>query len=64
MHNLSNSMYIDDISLERVNEFKYIYLGVWMTDRLEWLVDVNKTVRRASKQAGIIYKPSISMVAS
>ena len=45
---------IDGISLERVNEFKY--LGVWLTGTLGWSVHVNKTVRRASKQVGIIYR--------
>ena len=45
---------IDGISLERVNEFKY--LGVWLIDTLGWSVHVSKTVRRASKQVGMIYR--------
>ena len=45
---------IDGVSLERVNEFKY--LGVWLTDTLGWSVHVNKTVRRASKQVSMIYR--------
>ena len=50
----STQLYIEGISLERVNEFKY--LGVWLTDTLGWSLHVNKTVRRASKQVGLIYK--------
>ena len=45
---------MNGISIERVSEYKY--LGVWLSATLEWMGHVNRVVRRASQQVGMIYR--------
>ena len=43
---------MNGIPIERVSEYKY--LGVWLSDTLGWTGHVNRVVRRASQQVGMI----------
>ena len=47
-------LYMKGIFIERVSEYKY--LGVWLSDTLGWTGHVNRVVRRASRQVGMIYR--------
>ena len=45
---------MDGVGIERVNEYKYF--GVWLSDTLGWSDHVNKFVRRAYRQIGMMYR--------
>jgi len=48
------SLSISNIPLEKVSTFKY--LGVWISDDLKWSKHIEQITKKATKQAGLIYR--------
>jgi len=45
---------ISNIPLEKVSTFKYF--GVWISDDLKWTKHIEQITKKATKQAGLIYR--------
>jgi len=48
------SLSISNIPLEKVSTFKY--LGVWISEDLKWSKHIEQITKKATKQAGLIYR--------
>ena len=53
-HQPMNQLTISNALLEKVSDFKY--MGVWLSDNLTWTKHVEQITKRATKQAGLIFR--------